>query len=112
MLPFEPAASIEVKQYNTFRLVGVFKEDDGSQVDLTGCQLTAQIRKANGAKVCDVIITPTGDGFLYFTLPAGTVLPLGTCYLDVFTVLTVAGEVVERNTDIVEIHVKRVVTHA
>lgn len=108
---FEPTASIDVKQHNTFRLAGAFKNDDGSPMDMSGVSLSAFIRNARDTKICEVTITPVGNGFLEFRLPKGVVLPLGTAYMDVYLKQTIAGEVVERNTDIIEINVKKVVTH-
>ena len=108
---FEPTASIDHKQGNTFRLAGIFKNDDGSLLDLTGYKLTAHIRNARDAKICDVIIKQLDNGFLEFSLPAHVILPLGTLYLDILTEVTISGQPVERNTDICEINVKRVVTH-
>lgn len=109
---FEASTTLEFKYKNTFRIAGVFKKDDGSLLDISGYQLSASIKNQKDSKVCDVIITSLGNGFLEFRLPAGVVIPVGTYYMDVLTVTNIGGELVERNTDIVEIVIKRTVTHA
>lgn len=109
---FDAQTTLEFKYKNTFRIAGIFKNDDGSTLDTTGYELSATIRNPKDVKVCNVVINKLGNGLLEFRLPAGKVLPIGTFYMDVLTVVTINGEVIERNTDIVEIIVKRTVTHA
>ena len=106
---FEPKVSFEIKTRNSCAFLMKYTDDNGLPVDLTGYQITSQVRNAKDRKITDMTINRVNNTLGQFTvsLPSDVVLPVGVLYLDVFF----KNGTAEVNSDTIKLNVKAVVTH-
>lgn len=102
---YEPVATINHKQGNTWLLAARMKDQHGELIIPSQADVKASVRLANDKKICDLIVGKLADGFS-FGLPAGVTLPLGSSFMDVL--ITSNGAI--RNSDTIEILTHKVVT--
>lgn len=103
---YSPKQTLDIKQSNTVSFVVTYSDDEGKSLSLEGVTIEADIKDSSKKLVATMKVTSLSDTTFELILPDDVVLPLKTLYMDI---RFIQNEVV-RNSDIVQLNVKEVVT--